>query len=43
MTSLADAVLVASAAGHRLATADPDVLAVAREMQLATVPLPEQG
>ena len=42
--SLADAVLVASAkAGDSIATADPDVLAVARAEKLATVALPEQG
>ena len=39
-------VLIASALhgpGARLATADPDVLAVAREEDVATVELPEQG
>lgn len=45
--SLADAVLIASAMDgpgpHRLATADPDVLAVAAEEGVATVALPEQG
>ncbi len=42
--SLADAILVATT-GHddRLATADPDVLAVARAEGLETVALPEQG
>jgi predicted nucleic acid-binding protein len=41
--SLADAVLIASARkGDRLATADPDVLAVARAEGLATVALPDQ-
>jgi PIN domain nuclease of toxin-antitoxin system len=45
--SLADAVLVASAMDgpdpRRLATADPDVLVVAREELVATVALPEEG
>jgi PIN domain nuclease of toxin-antitoxin system len=42
--SLADAVLIASAGdGDRLATADPDVLAVARDEQVATVELPQQS
>ncbi|MGH2999559.1 MAG: hypothetical protein ACRDNM_09685 [Gaiellaceae bacterium] len=42
--SLADAALVASAArGDRIATADPDVLAVARAEGLDTVALPAQG
>jgi predicted nucleic acid-binding protein len=42
--SLADAVLLASAkAGDRIATADPDVLAIAEIERLATVELPEQG
>jgi predicted nucleic acid-binding protein len=42
--SLADAVLVASAqSGDRIATADPDVLAVAEVEGIATNPLPEQG
>ena len=42
--SLADAVLLASAAsGDRIATADPDVLAVARAEGLATVALPGEG
>lgn len=42
--SLADAILVASAgATGRIATADPDVLAVARAEGLETVPLPGQG
>ncbi len=45
--SLADSVLIASAIdgldAHRLATADPDVLAVAREERIATVALPGQG
>ncbi len=44
--SLADSVLIASALhgpGARLATADPDVLAVAREEDVATVVLPRQG
>lgn len=42
--SLADAVLVASAGpGDRIATADPDVLAVAQFEHVATVPLPAQG
>jgi predicted nucleic acid-binding protein len=41
--SLADAVLIASARrGDRLATADPDVLAVAHAEGLATVALPDQ-
>ncbi len=42
--SLADAVLLASAKkGDRIATADPDVLAVADAEKLDTVELPEQG
>ncbi len=42
--SLADAALIASAkSGDRIATSDPDVLAVAREKKLATVALPGQG
>ena len=42
--SLADAVFVASASeGDRLATADPDVLAVARAETLEAVALPGQG
>ena len=45
--SLADSVLIASALdgpdAHRLATADPDVLAVAREEKVPTIALPEQG
>ncbi|MFZ0214743.1 MAG: PIN domain-containing protein [Candidatus Dormiibacterota bacterium] len=42
--SLADAVLVASAQpGDRIATADPDVLAVAGAEQLEAVVLPPQG
>lgn len=42
--SLADAILVASARrGDRLATADPDVLAIARAEALETVELPGQG
>lgn len=42
--SLADAVLLASAnTGDRIATADPDVLAIAEIEKLATVELPEQG
>jgi predicted nucleic acid-binding protein len=42
--SLADAVLIASAKqGDRIATADPDVLAVARAEKLESVTLPEQG
>lgn len=42
--SLADAILVASAgANGRIATADPDVLAVARAEGLDTVPLPGQN
>ena len=42
--SLADAVLVASAGSEdRIATADPDVLAVARDEQLTSVPLPGQN
>jgi predicted nucleic acid-binding protein len=45
--SLADAVLIASAMdgpnSHRLATADPEVLAVAADEQVATLTLPEQG
>jgi predicted nucleic acid-binding protein len=42
--SLADAVLIASAkSGDRIATADPHVLAVAREEKLDLLVLPEQG
>jgi predicted nucleic acid-binding protein len=45
--SLADSVLLASAIDgpdvRRLATADPDVLAVARDEQVPTVALPDQG
>lgn len=42
--SLADAVLIASAEpGARIATADPDVLAVAEAEGIATVELPGQG
>ena len=42
--SLADAILVASAGPQgRIATADPDVLAVAADENLATVALPAQG
>jgi predicted nucleic acid-binding protein len=42
--SLADAVLIASAASEgRIATADPDVLAVAKEEQIETVELPGHG
>jgi predicted nucleic acid-binding protein len=42
--SLADAVLLASAErGDRIATADPDVLAVARVEHLASLSLPGQG
>lgn len=42
--SLADAVLLASAgSGDRIATADPDVLAIADVENLHTVELPEQG
>ena len=42
--SLADAILVATAgAGARIATADPDVLAVARAEGVETVALPGQG
>jgi predicted nucleic acid-binding protein len=42
--SLADAVLIASARpGDRIATADPDVLAVAKAEALGPVALPEQG
>jgi predicted nucleic acid-binding protein len=45
--SLADSVLIASTMNgpgvRRVATADADVLAVAREEQVATVTLPEQG
>ena len=42
--SLADAVLLASAKpDSRIATADPDVLAVARSEQLETMALPAQG
>lgn len=42
--SLADAVLIASVGpGDRLATADPDVLAVAAAEKLETVRLPGQG
>ncbi len=42
--SLADAVLIASAgSGDRIATADPDVLAVARAERLESVVLPGQG
>ena len=41
--SLADAVLIASATqGTRIATADPDVLAVAQAEDIATVALPGQ-
>jgi predicted nucleic acid-binding protein len=41
--SLADAVLIASAArGDRIATADPDVLAVAKAEQITCVALPGQ-
>jgi len=41
--SLADAVLIASAGqGDRIATADPDVLAVSRAVGLEVVPLPQQ-
>jgi predicted nucleic acid-binding protein len=42
--SLADAILVATArSADRLATADPDVLAVARAEALETISLREQG
>ena len=42
--SLADAILLASAKhDDRIATADPDVLAVARDEKLATLTLPGQG
>jgi predicted nucleic acid-binding protein len=42
--SLADAVLLASAGTvDRIATADPDVLAVAKSMQIAVIELPEQS
>ena len=42
--SLADAVLLASTrSGDRLATADPDILAVARAEAIETVELPGQG
>jgi predicted nucleic acid-binding protein len=42
--SLADAVLLASAApGVRIATSDPDVIAVARSLGIATMELPGQG
>jgi predicted nucleic acid-binding protein len=42
--SLADAVLIASAKpDRRIATADPDVLAVAQSEGLKTIALPEQG
>jgi PIN domain nuclease of toxin-antitoxin system len=42
--SLADAVLLASAKPDwRIATADPDVLAVASSEQLGTIALPAQG
>jgi predicted nucleic acid-binding protein len=42
--SLADAVLIASAReGDRIATADPDVLAVARDEGLETLELPGEG
>ncbi len=42
--SLADAVLLATARpGDRLATADPDVLAVAHREEIEPLALPEQG
>jgi predicted nucleic acid-binding protein len=42
--SLADAILVASAGpGDRIATADPDVIAVAQAEAVATITLPSQG
>lgn len=42
--SLADAVLIASAKpGDRIATADPHVLAVAREEKIEPLELPKQG
>lgn len=42
--SLADAILIATTgSGDRLATADPDLLAVARAEGLETASLPEQG
>jgi predicted nucleic acid-binding protein len=42
--SLADAVLIGSATtGDRIASADPDVLAVAKAEELETVALPGQG
>ncbi len=42
--SLADAILVATAGpGDRIATADPDVLAVAEAEAIATISLPAEG
>jgi predicted nucleic acid-binding protein len=42
--SLADAILIASAEpGDQIATADPDVLAVAEAEAIATLALPSQG
>lgn len=42
--SLADAVLIAVAgSGDHVATADPDVIAVAQAERIGTIPLPEQG
>jgi predicted nucleic acid-binding protein len=42
--SLADAILIASAGpGDRIATADPDVLAVAEAEAIPTIALPSQG
>lgn len=42
--SLADAILVASAGpGDEIATADPDLLAVAKAEAIATITLPSQG
>jgi predicted nucleic acid-binding protein len=42
--SLADAILLASAGpGDEIATADPDVLAVAEAEAIATITLPSQG
>lgn len=44
LISVADAVLIASAApGDRIATADPDVLAVTRAVEVESVALPGQG
>jgi predicted nucleic acid-binding protein len=42
--SLADAVLIATAKpGDRIATSDPDVLAIAAAVEIEPVKLPEQG